>query len=106
MGSLGHDSSKEKQEDEGRACSRRGLLKGSAAFVVGGGVGAAVGRLASRSPTPVPGAPPLPWKWGEIDPLEAGRRAYRLYFDPVRGGCGSGSYLSILSLLKEQVGYP
>jgi hypothetical protein len=106
MGSLGHDSSKEKQEDEARACSRRGLLKGSAAFVVGGGVGAAVGTLASRSPTPVPGAPPLPWKWGEIDPLEAGRRAYRLYFDPVRGGCGSGAYLSILSLLKEQVGYP
>ncbi len=106
MGSLGHDSSKEKQEDEGRACSRRGLLKGSAAFVVGGGVGAAIGTLASRSPTPVPGAPPLPWKWGEIDPLEAGRRAYRLYFDPVRGGCGSGSYLSILSLLKEKVGYP
>jgi hypothetical protein len=48
----------------------------------------------------------LPWKWSEIDPLEAGRRAYRLYFDPVRGGCGSGSYLSLLSLLKERVGYP
>ena len=106
MGSLGHDSSKEKQGDEGRAVSRRGLLKGSAAFVVGGGVGAAVGTLASRSPAAVPDAPPLPWKWGEIDPLEAGRRAYRLYFDPVRGGCGSGSYLSILSLLKEKVGYP
>ena len=46
-----------------------------------------------------------------IDPFDlflgqAGRRAYRLYFDPVRGGCGSGAYLSILSLLKEQVGYP
>ncbi len=29
-----------------------------------------------------------------------------MYPDPVRGGCGSGSYLSILSLLKEKVGYP
>ncbi len=103
MGSLGHDSPKEKQKDEGRACSRRELLMGSAAFVVGGGVGTAAGALAS---TRVPDAIPLPWKWGEIDPLEAGRRAYRLYFDPVRGGCGSGSYLSILSLLKEKVGYP
>jgi hypothetical protein len=27
MGSLGHGSSKEKREDEGRACSRRGLLR-------------------------------------------------------------------------------
>ena len=26
--------------------------------------------------------------------------------DLVRGGCGSGSYLSILSMLKEKVGYP
>ena len=48
--------------------------------------------------------PPLPWKWVNLDPDEAGRRAYRLYFD--EGGCGTASYLSILSLLKEQVGYP
>ena len=54
MGSFDHDSSKEKQEDEGRACSRRGLLKGSAAFVVGGVVGAAAGTLASCSPAPAP----------------------------------------------------
>jgi hypothetical protein len=49
-------------------------------------------------------APPLPWKWVNLDPLEAGRRAYRFYFD--KGGCGSGSYLALLSLLKEKVGYP
>jgi hypothetical protein len=24
-------------------------------------------------------APPLPWKWVNLDPLEAGRRAYRSY---------------------------
>jgi hypothetical protein len=106
MGSRGHDSSKKKQQDKGRAYSRRGLLAASAAFVVGGGVGAAVGAHAFPVTAPVPDAPPLPWKWVELDPLDAGRRAYRLYFDPVRGGCGSGSYLGILSLLKEKVGYP
>jgi hypothetical protein len=51
-----------------------------------------------------PEAPPLPWKWVELDPLEAGRRAYRNY--PIKGGCGSASYLALLSLLKEKVGYP
>ena len=99
MDPLGHDFSREEQGGEGRGCSRRGLLKGSAAFVLGGGAGVGVSNLSACSPPPVPGAPPLPWKWVELDPLEAGRRAYRLYFDPVRGGCGSGSYSSILSLL-------
>ena len=53
---------------------------------------------------PPPDAPPLPWKWATLDPLEAGRRAYRYY--PTKGGCGSAVYLSLLSLLKEKVGYP
>ena len=51
-----------------------------------------------------PAAPPLPWKWVELDPLVAGRRAYRYY--PIKGGCGSASYLALLSLLKEKVGFP
>ncbi len=108
MGSHDQDSSKDKLINEGRVLSRRRLLKGSAVFALGGAVGATTGTLAScsPSPTPVPDAPPLPWKWGEIDPMEAGRAAYRLYFDPLRGGCGSGAYLSILSMLKENVGYP
>ncbi len=108
MDSLDYDSSKEKQEDPDRACSRRELLKRTATLVVGGCAGAAVAPLTSCSakPAPAAAAPPLPWEWTEIDPLEAGRGAYRLYFEPVRGGCGSGSYLSILTLLKEKVGYP
>jgi len=40
----------------------------------------------------------------KLDPLEAGRRAYRYYKE--KGGCGSASYLSLLSLLKEKAGYP
>ena len=47
---------------------------------------------------------PLPWPWAQLDPREAGRRAYRFYKE--RGGCGTGSFLSILSLLKEEVGHP
>jgi hypothetical protein len=39
-----------------------------------------------------------------LDPLEAGRRAYRFYKE--KGGCGTASYLSLLSLLKEKVGFP
>ena len=49
-------------------------------------------------------APPLPWKWVRLDPLEAGRRAYRFYKE--KGGCGTASYPACLSLLKEQVGHP
>ena len=59
--------------------------------------------IAAAPETPV-SAPPLPWKWVKLDPLEAGRRGYRFYKE--KGGCGSASYLSLLSLLKEKVGHP
>lgn len=86
--------------------SRRSMLKKSATFLAGGAAGSTVGAFAT-TPTAsevAPEAPPLPWKWVELDPLEAGRRAYRNY--PIKGGCGSASYLALLSLLKEKVGYP
>jgi len=94
------------QEPLKEAMSRRNVLAGSAALLAGGAVGgfaaatarAAVGTQASAD------APPLPWKWVALDPLEAGRRAYRFYKE--KGGCGTASYLSLLSLLKEKVGYP
>ncbi len=87
--------------------SRRRLLTGSAAVLLGAGIGGA--RLARADPSaPTAGAaataPPLPWKWVKLDPLEAGTRAYRIYLDG--GGCGTGAYLSLLSLLKEKAGYP
>lgn len=70
--------------------------------------GVAGGGVVAYAATPAAGtaavAPPLPWKWTTLDPLEAGRRAYRLYRE--KGGCGTASYLGILSLLKEKVGYP
>ena len=83
--------------------SRRSVLAGSATLLAGGGIGAGLTALASAPEAPA-GAPPLPWKWVKLDPLEAGRRAYRYYKE--KGGCGTASYLSLLSLLKEKVGHP
>jgi hypothetical protein len=82
------------------------MLRQSTALLVGGAAAGAVGayaatRAASQVP---PAAPPLPWKWVKPDPLEAGRRAYRYY--ATRGGCGSATYLALLSLLQEKVGFP
>jgi len=84
--------------------TRRDLLKGSAALLAGGLVATAARAARATTDPGAHQAPPLPWKWAKLDPLEAGRRAYRFYFD--KGGCGSGAYLGLLSLLKEQVGYP
>jgi hypothetical protein len=44
--------------------------------------GGIVGRISNAVGEPKPAAdkaPPLPWKWVKLDPLEAGRRAYRSY---------------------------
>jgi len=93
------------QQNGTGAVSRRNMLKQSAAFVVGGAAGAAAVAYAD---TPAanevpPAAPPLPWKWVTLDPLEVGRRAYRNY---PKGGCGYATYRAFLSMLKENVGYP
>jgi hypothetical protein len=85
--------------------SRRDVLTASAALVAGGGIGSVLTARAAPAASPA-GAPPLPWKWVTLDPLEAGRRAYRIYLDKKTGGCGNASYLSLLGLLKEKVGYP
>jgi len=87
--------------------SRRNMLAGSAALLAGGGLGSVMTSFvrSASAADPAPAEPPaLPWKWTKLDPLEAGRRAYRFYKE--KGGCGTASYLSLLSLLKEKVGYP
>jgi hypothetical protein len=83
--------------------TRRNVLTASAALLAGGGIGSALSSHAGPGETPA-APPPLPWPWVELDPLEAGRRAYRFYKE--KGGCGTASYLSLLSLLKEKVGHP
>jgi hypothetical protein len=59
-------------------CSRRSLLTGSALLLTGGIAGRISNAVAAPAP-PSPPPPPLPWKWTKLDPLEAGRRAYRGY---------------------------
>ena len=66
------------QREESGLYSRRSILRGSAMFLVGG----IAGRISSAYGAPTTAAvaaPPLPWKWVKLDPLEAGRRAYRAY---------------------------
>ncbi|PWB78895.1 MAG: hypothetical protein C3F15_00625 [Holophagae bacterium] len=90
------------------AMSRRNLLTGCAALLAGGGIGSGLTAFAGSNPGAAEapaGVPPLPWKWATLDPLEAGRRAYRLYIEK-GAGCGTASYLSLLSLLQEKVGHP
>jgi hypothetical protein len=87
--------------------SRRNMLVNTAAVLASGAVGSVAADYAQPAfaqSAAAGAAPPLPWKWVRLDPLEAGRRAYRFYKE--RGGCGTASYLSLLSLLKEKVGYP
>jgi hypothetical protein len=64
-----------KNED---TCSRRSMLTGSALLLTGGIAGRISNAVAAPAPPSTP-APPLPWKWTKLDPLEAGRRAYRGY---------------------------
>ena len=72
---------KEEFSEEGRkeagARSRRSILKGSAALLVGG-IAGRISNTYADAPTFAP-APPLPWKWPMLDPLEAGTRAYQNY---------------------------
>ena len=70
---------KEKKESTG-LCSRRSMLAGSAALLTGGLVGGIRNIYAGPAPK-IKSAPPLPWKWVKLDPLEAGRRAYRSYLE-------------------------
>jgi len=66
------------QKEEVGLWSRRSILKGSALLLMGG----IAGRISNANSAPVPTsttAPPLPWPWVKLDPIEAGRRAYRAY---------------------------
>jgi len=94
-------------DDRENRSSRRGFLAGSASLLVGGALGGAVCAYAATAPAKTaetaPAAPPLPWKWVKLDPLEVGRRAYRNYGI---AGCGHATYMAFLSLLREKVGYP
>jgi hypothetical protein len=73
----------EKEQKKASSLSRRNFMTTAGIFVAGG-----IAGYASRALPPTPTAtepPPLPWKWTKLDPLEAGRRAYRGYLSKPGG---------------------
>ena len=72
------EESRVKTREDAFVTSRRGLLKASAALLVGGLAGRLSNAYAEHAPQSAP-APPLPWPWIPLDPMEAGTRAYQNY---------------------------
>jgi len=70
------DSKKEKSS----LLSRRNFITKAGIFLAGGIAGHGTGFAAAAAQTTTE-PPPLPWKWVKLDPLEAGRRAYRSYLE-------------------------
>lgn len=66
------------KREETTAYSRRSIMKGAAALLLGGIAGRMSSAYAATETKFAP-APPLPWKWTELDPMEAGTRAYQNY---------------------------
>ncbi len=69
-----------KRKETEKSLSRRNFLEGAGIFMAGGVLGCNT-TFASTSTPEVGTAPPLPWKWVRLDPMEAGSLAYRYYFD-------------------------
>jgi len=61
--------------------SRRNFITKAGIFLAGAIAGHGTGFASTQAPTVTEPPPPLPWKWAKLDPLEAGRRAYRSYLE-------------------------
>ena len=70
----------EKEQERALSLSRRNFMTKAGLFVAGGIAGYGTGLALPPTPT-VTEPPPLPWKWGKLDPLEAGRLAYHSYLE-------------------------
>jgi len=71
-----------RQRERAKLISRRSMLKGSGLFLLGGTLGCVSKAYSPSAAAPTaPDAPPLPWPWVKLDPMEAGRRAYRGYLE-------------------------
>lgn len=73
---------KKKQENSSKL-SRRNFMTKAGIFLGGGITGCASIQSAQTQPKSEP--PPLPWPWAKLDPMEAGRRAYRGYLSKPGG---------------------
>ena len=65
------------QEKSSTLSTRRNFMTKAGIFLAGGITGCASFQSAETQPKSEP--PPLPWPWAKLDPMEAGRRAYRGY---------------------------
>jgi hypothetical protein len=70
----------ERERERTPSLSRRNFITKAGIFVAGGIAGYGT-SLALPSTPKVTEPPPLPWKWVKLDPMEAGRRAYRSYLE-------------------------
>jgi hypothetical protein len=61
--------------------TRRNFITKAGIFLAGGIAGRGTGFASTPAQTVTEPPPPLPWKWAKLDPLEAGRRAYRSYLE-------------------------
>jgi hypothetical protein len=61
--------------------SRRRFLRSGAALLAGAVIGGTSAKALSQPKPSAEAAPALPWPWSQIDPMEAGSRAYRSYLD-------------------------
>jgi hypothetical protein len=68
------------KKKESPLISRRNFMTKAGIFLAGGLAGHGT-NFSSTSAETVTASPPLPWKWVNLDPLEAGRRAYRSYLE-------------------------
>jgi hypothetical protein len=68
----------ESKEEKSLLVTRRNFITTAGIFLTGLIAGRGTGFASTPAPT-VAEAPPLPWKWVKLDPLEAGRRAFRAY---------------------------
>ncbi len=75
------------QNEEKANLSRRDFLNTAGAATVGGVIVAAGGSLLTgkeATAAVAQEAPPLPWKYVKLDPMEAGKRGYKNYL--AKGG--------------------
>lgn len=73
------------EENPGGGMSRRGFITAAGLATVGGILASGSMAAVAGPKEAAHGTPPaLPWQWVKLDPLEAGKRTFKLYHE--KGG--------------------
>lgn len=73
------------EENPSGCMSRRGFIAAAGLAAVGGVLASGAIAAVAGPKEAAPGTPPpLPWQWAKLDPLEAGKRTFKLYHE--KGG--------------------